>query len=382
MNLLFHIPPKSILDTYMNVKSILSGNDTYIFTSMSEVAICMASIFNSPVNPGEYNLKHREIESKFSYTRTLRGLESALRLMSEIVKQIQSVGGIPGLDINNLLDAIAFETNVPDVRIILTNERCYAVEWTINFDYKGIKDKYKILLELYDDRWGEIVPSYIVQYVHSAISAYLQGMNAVSIALISIAVEATLRDVLVSKGYSFDPRANSYDIYSYEDAIIGVDGNYYTLSFSNAMPKPVSDFQNSNGGQVNATVKIKREYNASKNRFELTVKDCDNLLDHLSSNQVIQTARKRVNSLEEALNIARNVEHFLAPDILAEDFDEVIKIVRNKLVHLSGEALETPILTFDPSGGFKLRDFIDNSIYVYDLISNVPIFINKQYKQL
>ena len=382
MNLLFHIPPQNILETYRNVKKVLLGNDALIFTSMTEVTNSMASKFTPPISVTEYEQKHNEIESKFSYTRTLRGLELALRLMSEIIKQVQSVGGVPGLNFNNLLDAIVFRTNIPGVRVILTDERCYAIEWTIGFDYKGVKDEYRVLLELYDEDWDEIVPPYIVQYVHSAITAYLQGMNAVSTALISIAIEATLRDVLISKGYSFDPRANPYDIYDYKDVAVGVAGNCYTLNFNSTMPKSASDFQSSAGGQATTNVKIKREYNAAKSKFELTIKDCDSLIDHLSCDRVIQRAKKRVNSLEEALKIARHVENFLTPDILTEDFDDVIKTVRNKLIHLSGEALDTPILTYDASGNFKLRDFIDNSMMVYDLISNVPIFINKQYKQL
>lgn len=132
-------------------------------------------------------------------------------------------------------------------------------------------------------------------------------------------------------------------------------------------------------GQENVDIRIKREFNNRKNRFDLTVNIPEYLLDYLSSDRIIQPAQRRVNNLEEALNIARNVEGFLTPDILPVDVDAVIKVVRNKLIHLSGEALETILPSYDPEGNFTLKDFINDSNLVYDLIYNIPYFINKQY---
>lgn len=379
MKILFNITPNSIQETYGRVKAILRGNDDVIFKSMELVSTSMNSKFKPPSSPVEYELKHNEIVRMFNYRNAIKGYETALRLMSEIVNEVNSRGGIPGVDLNNLLSAMTFSTNLPKVKIIITPERHYAVEWSVPFNYKGQSDEGSIRLELYNEDWREIVPAYLVQYVHSAIISYQQGMNAVAVALISIAVEATLRDILVSKGYSFNPRANPYDVYDFEEAAISVDGNSYKLDFKNTPPKTPSEFLGTTGGQPSVDIRIKREFDKGKNRFNLTVKVPDYLVDHLSCANIVQRAQKRVNSLEEALNIARNVEGFLTPDILPVDVDAVIKVVRNKLIHLSGEALETALDSYDSSGNFKLKDFIDSSVYVYDLISNIPYFINKQY---
>jgi hypothetical protein len=86
--------------------------------------------------------------------------------------------------------------------------------------------------------------------------------------------------------------------------------------------------------------------------------------------------------LGEALDIARKKEGFLTPDLLPTDFDEVIKIVRNNLIHLSSEALNTPLNNLDPTGEFNLGTFIERADCVYDLLRNISIFINEQYIQL
>lgn len=379
MKLLFNITRDSIQETYRNVRDILRGNDDVIFKSMEVVSNTMNSNFKPPSDSSEYELKHSEIERMFSYRNTLKGHETALRLMSEIVNEVNSREVIPGVDFNNLLRTITFSTSLPNVKIIITPERHYAVEWSVPFNYNGESDEGRISLELYNENWREVVPSYLVQYVHSAIISYQQGMNAVSVALISISVEATLRDILVSKGYSFNPRANPHDVYDFNEASISVDGNGYKLDFKNAPPRSPEEFMSTTGGKSRIDIKIKREFDRRKNKFNLTVKVPDCLVDHLSSENIVQPAQKRVNNLEEALNIARNIEGFLTPDILPVDVDPVIKIVRNKLIHLSGEALETELHAYDSSGDFKLKDFIDDSVYVYDLIVNIPYFINKQY---
>lgn len=379
MKLLFNIPSNSIKETYYRVKDILRGKDEVIFKAMEAVSADMNSNFRCPLTSEEYESKHKEIERILSYRSTLKGAETALRLMTEIVKEVNFRGGIPGIDLNSLLNAMIFSTNLPEVKIIITQEIHYAVEWSVTFNYGGQSNEDSIRLELYNEDWTEIVPTYLVQYVHSAIISYKHGMNAVAVTLITIAVEATLRDVLVSKGYSFNPRANSYNVYDFGQASISVDGDTYKLDLKNIPPKTPSDFLITTEGQENVDIRIKREFNNRKNRFDLTVNIPEYLLDYLSSDRIIQPAQRRVNNLEEALNIARNVEGFLTPDILPVDVDAVIKVVRNKLIHLSGEALETILPSYDPEGNFTLKDFINDSNLVYDLIYNIPYFINKQY---
>ncbi len=377
MNLLFPIPAENILETYNNINNILTGNDYLIFDAMKVVCNEIGKRFSIPANESEYLRKHEEIRQQLTFTNVLKGTETALRLMNELIRQINYKGGIPGIITTDLVEAITFKTIYPTVNITYTDDRILTAQWVVSVD----SQPYKIFTDLYDESFEEIVPDYIVEYMHSAIMAYQQKMFSVSAALMSIIMEATLRDVLISKGYSFNPRVNSSNLYKYETGYLAVNGSDYIFNFPQAMPKSTSDFLDSTGGISHVPIKIKRIQNPDNN-FELIIKNCDCIVDHLSSDQIEQVAKKRVNGLGEALNIARNKEKFLTPDILPEDFDDVIQTIRNKLVHLSQGSLETPLKSFDPSGSYTLRDFIGDPYPVFDLISNVPRFVNKQYRSL
>jgi hypothetical protein len=207
-------------------------------------------------------------------------------------------------------------------------------------------------------------------------------MNAAAVALLSITVEATLRDVLETKGYSFNPTASSVDIYRYTKADISVNGSSYVINFREGLPKSTLDFLASAQGVSAVEIEIKRVINKRKNRTDLSVKLPNFLLDHLSKDTIETPSQKRVNGLGEALEIARRREGFLTPAILTEDFDDVIKVVRNNLIHLSGDALSKPIHTFDPSGNYTLKDFLSEPNAIYDFISVVCRFVSEQYIEL
>ncbi len=377
MNLLFPIPTESILETYTNVYNMLIGNDYLIFDAMKVVCDATDKNFSVPTNESEYSQKHEEIRQQIKFANVLKGTETALRLMNEIIRQINYKGGIPGIITADLIKKISFKTVNPTVNITYSDERILTAQWIVNVDSLS----YKIFADLYNENFEEVVPDYIVEYMHSAIIAYQQKMFSVSATLMSIIMEATLRDVLESKGYSFNPRVNPNDLYKYEKGYVEADGGKYTLSFPQTMPKSTSEFLNSTGGRSPFPIKIKRVQNLDNN-YELVLKDCNCIVDHLSSDQIEHVAQKRVNGLGEALNIARNKEKFLTPDILPVDFDDVIKTIRNKLVHLSQGSLETPLKSFDSSGNYTLRNFIEDPYPVFDLISNVPRFVNKQYRSI
>ncbi len=132
-------------------------------------------------------------------------------------------------------------------------------------------------------------------------------------------------------------------------------------------------------------IEIRRNINSNRNRVDLLVRDPRDLIDHWSTNAIVQPAIRRVNGLGEALNIARNIERFINPRVLLEDFDEVIKVIRNNLVHLSGAALNTHLPMFDyrsPTNIFTLQNFLEDDELVYDFVTNVPRFISGQYNEL
>lgn len=380
MNILFPIHTEDLLDTYGNIRRLLSGYDMLIFDAAVATIGGRRRSFSAPSNSSEFEQKHTEIQQMLRFSGP-RNLPNTMRFMEEIWNQSISAGGVPGVSQTNLLSAISFQTK-QNVLIKLNEDLCWSAQWTLPLHFGGSTDQKKVPVEIYNASWGEIVPSYVLQYIDSAINSYLRGMNAAAVALLAITVEATLRDVLETKGYSFNPAASSVDVYKYTKADVSVDGNSYILTFRETLPKSTSDFPASTQGASAVEVEIKRTINKRKNRTDLSVKLPDHLLDHLSVDTIEIAQQKRVNGLGEALEIARVREGFLTPAILTEDFDDVIQVVRNNLIHLSGEALSKPLYTFDPSGNYTLKDFISEQNAIYDFISVVCRFVSEQYIEL
>jgi HAMP domain-containing protein len=174
---------------------------------------------------------------------------------------------------------------------------------------------------------------------------------------------------------------------TYVKADVEVDGNKYTITFKQPTPKSTVDFIVSTGGSTTVEVDIRRTIIPRKpGRIDLTMKVPPCLLDHWSSNVIVQPAQQRVNGLGEAFDIARNKETFLQPKDLPLDFDDVIIQVRNNLIHLSGDALNAKISTIpdpDNSGDWiTLGKFLETAEMVYDFMTTVPAFINQQYIEL
>lgn len=377
MELLFHIPKTNLISTYHKIRELLRGNDAVIFNAMAAVN----SSFTPPANPGEYKNRHAAIERIFNFPDALKGRSTAFSLMEEVGKEIQRLGGVVGLSSADLIDAIAFKSS-QGATIRLTQELRWAVEWAVSVTDGAMTDRSEVLLEVYDKNWGEVVPAYIVQYLNSGILLYQQGMNAVAVALLSISVEATLRDVLAPKGYVFTRGASSVDVFGYTEADVGANASSYTLTFTRPLPKPPAAFPPVASATPTATIKVKRVINPRDNSVYLKVDAPPWFIDYWSTDTPIQLAQKRVNGLGEAFDIARNREGILTSTTLPIDFDEVITVVRNNLIHLSGDALATPLYTLNPSGAFTLEHFLNKPFMVYDLITNVPRFINEQYVEL
>lgn len=375
----FRISADSLKETYQQVRRTMSGSENIIFEAMNAITNNRRNPFIPPSSLNEYNSKHIEIEAVLAYPAAGRGIETAMRLMEEIMVRVGRLGGIPGYSTHDLRDKMTFRTDTSRTAIILTDELHWAAKWDID------KQSDKIFLDIYSKEKGEIVPTYLVRYVDYAILAYQEKINIVALALLSITIEATLRDVLANKGYAFDRASSPVDIYGFARADVGVLGNAYTLTFKDSVPLSPTDFLSTHGSN-SVEIEIRRNINSNRNRIDLLLRDPHDLIDHWSTNTIVQAAAtKRVNGLGEALNIARNVERFITPGTLLEDFDEVIKVIRNNLVHLSGDALNTPLPMFNdrsPTNLFTLQNFLDDDELVYDFIRNVPRFIREQYNDL
>jgi len=370
------------MEAYDRVQNLLRGNEEIVFESMAEVTRDRPNPFVPPADPGEFDQKHAEIRSLLGYRRVLRGLDTAVSLMEEVGRRVQATGGLVGLTTDEVLDAIFLQPSDSNVSVRLNQDLRWAARWAVSSPIQGDDEKTSVFLEIHSSDWGEVVPTYVTEYINIAIYAYEQRVYGPAIALLSIAIEATLRDVLETRGYTYGPGAPSVDIYSCADAEVSVEANSYTVTFRQPMPRAPARFLQSTGGDPTVEIRVRRVINRRRGRVDLSVIVPHCLVNHWSSDNVEQPAQRRVNGLGEALDIARNQEQLLTPNDLPTDLDEVIKLVRNNLIHLSGQTLNTPLYALDPAGDFSLGDFLDDPEMVHDLIANVPRFINRQYVEL
>lgn len=339
--------------------------------------------FVLPATTSEYEQKHAEIESRLSKGK-VRGRQTAFSLMEEIFDHVSRQGGVRGISNDDIVNCLYVETSDENVRLRLRQHKHWAAEWTVKLNYKGANESRPIGVNIHNNTLGEITPLYVIEYINSAIYNYYKGMYATSIALLAIAVEATLRDILVFLNYSYSPRASSVDVYPYTTAKLKVEGTGYLLTFDNPMPKGVSDFLTSSGGATEVEVSLRRliKLRNSGDRTDMYMLVPEAIIDHLSLNVPSAHAERSVSGLGAALRIVRHVESLVTLVELPLDFEEVLTVVRNNLIHLSGEAMESPLTMMDPSGDFKLKDFLDDDEAVFDFITSIPDFINGQYMKL
>lgn len=377
-NIIFRIPPKQRVSTYKKVRAQLNGYDEIIFASMRQVGRQIEVDFQPPGSANEYGDKHREIE-KYLGSAVLGGVNVAMLLMEEIFQQIQARGGLPRIHDDDLLDNMAFSDEDTNVSIRLTQDLRWAVVWKIRVP--DSEELTLIVLDAYSRLWGEIVPPYIIEYINTAINAFKARNNLAATALASIVMEATLRDVLIANGVVYDPFASRGDVYAYVTAEVTEQAGFYKLAFVTPMPKAPSDFASSADATGKITIRARRTGKLNKKRIDLQIKAPPSLLDFWSSNHIVQRAGDRVGGLGEALDIAR-ARGFLSRAILPEDFDDVIKTVRNHLVHLSGRALEDPLPQLRNRGVNRLGDFVNDNAKVFDLLRSIIESANELYNGL
>jgi hypothetical protein len=383
MRLLSQIPPGSALPVYKSLRDLLRGNDKIIFESMVSVTTGQKKPFAPPSDSSEYEQKHVEIEARLKTADIRKQLSMPLRLMGEIWLRTKGAADkLPGDVVEGVRNVIRFEATGKDASIGISQDLKWEASWSIK--HRILEHGEKISLEIYNSDLKEIVPEYIVEYASSAIHAYRQNMNATAAALLTIAVEATLRDVLIKRGYSFTHGALSVDSFKYTEADISASGNSYVLTFREPRLKPPSDLHVSSGGSPSVEIRIRRYINEKKDgRVDLYVLAPEFLIEHWSVGDVDKSANPRnVGGLGKALNIAREVEKFLLPTRLPLDLDDVILKVRNNLIHLSEETLSKQIIEDDEGNQMTLQHFLDDPWTMFSFITNVLRFINDTYVEL
>lgn len=353
-----------------------------IFHSMQQISQRRGFAFNLPTTPAECKQKHQEIEQFLTRYPNVLNKQG---LIFDLIEEIQVQLRISGQDfLAGKLCELIIQEFKGNFKIHLSIDNAWLVEWVIELDTNGIIDSRSISAIAYQVVWGNIVPWTVVQYLNSAILLYKQRAFATALVLLSIAVEATLRDILSTRGYSFVSGASKVDVYDFSQAQVNVSSGGYDLTFLGIMPKAPSDL--SSISALPLEISIRREINQAKNRVDLLIKAPPCLIDHWSSNRIIQRGQlKSIGGLGEALRVAREVEHIITPSDLPIDVDEVLKAVRNNLIHLSNDSMELVLpqyASMSTIGAFTLENFINTPNLVFDLIADIPRFVNDQYVKL
>ncbi|MGX9759020.1 hypothetical protein [Pseudomonas viridiflava] len=378
-----HVSGRVLERTLDTVLELLGSSQHLLFAAMDRLTVGTPSHVVAPTGPAEFGRKRNEIARIFQSPMMLRGLAIALQLFEEVYRDVDEQGGVPGYRPQDLLDRLRIETEQPDETISLSADMRWIVEWPVSLPANG--PEARMSCEWLARPWGAVVPPYVVNYLSSAATARRQKRNDAAVALLSIAAEATLRDVLSSHGYSFTHGAVSKDVYAYSRAQVTADTatGTYIVKFHDPMPLGVTDFSDS-FADAPVEIKLKRVLkNISGTRVDLNIVAPNPLHEHWTTATVETAGVPTVGGLGVALEIARNQLACVTAEDLALDFDEVLQAVRNNLVHLSGAALDTPLPRFDVlQSGFALRDFLLNDLLVQDFVAAISRFVTTQYVKL
>lgn len=378
-----YINAAHITVAYKKIRDQL-GLDQTIFLAMNQVSQRQGFRFILPESPSEYPGKHQEIEN--CLTRYLALLDRQ-RLFFDLLEEVQTQLASSGQETHaqRLRDLVVLETS-KDFKIRLGVDGAWLIEWSLSIETDDIQDTREVSVATYEHTWGHIVPWHIVQYLDSGILLYKKKAYATALALMSIAVEATLRDVLSTRGYSFTHGASTVNIYDYSRAQADATETGYTLTFLDAMPKSPADLPVSAGGSLPVDVEIRRVIKPRRNRTDLEIKAPACLIDHWSGNRVSQPGQpKNLGGLGEILGIARDRERVITPLDLPIDVDDILKVVRNNLIHLSNDSMDEELPRYahmSNNGRFTVRDFVNKPNLVFDLIADIPRFVNEQYVRL
>lgn len=373
MDLLFTPKPESVQTVYNEIINAFNGREHYLFNSLK----VLDENFTPPTLTQDFENAFEDFRTYFKLTN--------ITGFNNLIKVIEKLFGLTydpadNQILNNLIPKLKFDTYDSFTKIILTEQKYFAAEWKFTVD-RGFAQHHEqsIFLDLFDISQNYVMPLYIVEYVRSSVQLYTQGLSKSACALMTIAMEATLRDILNPKGYTFLINASSDDQYKFSEAIIDLNTakDKYTISFTDTSIKQISDYIVANPTITSKPIKIKRKINHNTGKAELIIRNCDDLFEYFSSSVVDIPGQKTISGLGAALDIARNREGLIEAALLPKDMDDIFKRIRNNLIHLSGDGLSAASVNDQ-----KLIDFLNNGNKVLDLISYVPQFINKKYRQL
>lgn len=179
--------------------------------------------------------------------------------------------------------------------------------------------------------------------------------------------------------YVYETGTSSDDQYAFANAVVDVNSerDKFTLSFAEGDIKSITEYCTVNSITTSQNIRIKGKRYGRDGKFELSIRNCDGLIDYFSSSEVATPGQKTISGLGAPLDIARNRERIIEVTLLPQDMDIIFTGIRNNLIHLSGAGLSTA--QFQDQ---KLEEFVNDRNKVFDLISFVPQFINAKYREL
>lgn len=372
MELLFRPRSESVLEIFDEIVKVYRGKEHYLFKVIEE----LVPDFVVPEKSRDYTKSLIEFKSSLRFS-SIMGLERLLKIIEGLINCTYDEYDLFILEA--LLPKLRFATDDAKTSIVFNDRKYFAAEWNVPVLSFGQEEQQIIHLDLFDYTQTEIVPIYIVEYVKGAVLLYSQGLLKGACALMTIAMEATLRDILAQRGYTYISKSSSDDQYYFTDAIIDVtpEKDKFTLLISHSGVKSISEYCTANENSTQKVARIRRKKYGNNGKFELTIRDCENLVDYFSSNEVVMPSQKTISGLGAALNIARNIEKIIEVALLPKDMDAVFTGIRNNLIHLSGAGLSTAQVQDQ-----KLEEFVNDRNKVFDLISFVPQFINAKFREL
>lgn len=372
MNLLFTPRKESIISVYDEIVKVYRGKEHYLFDALCSIV----PTFSRPDNIRNYSIALNNFKGNLNFTSII-GLSRLLKIIEELVTTTYDDGD--SFILESLVPKLRFTTNDSATEIVFNEKRHYAAEWSVPVSSFGQDEQQIIQLDLFDYKQNEIVPSYIVEYVKGAVLLYSQGLLKSACALMTIAMEATLRDILATRGYSYVTGTSSDDQYAFAAAVVDVNAerDKYTISFAESNTKSITEYCTANSVTTSQSVRIKRKKYGRDGKFELSIRNCDGLIDYFSPSKVATPGKKTISGLGAALDIARNREKIIEVTLLPQDMDIIFTGIRNNLIHLSGAGLSAAQVQDQ-----KLEEFVNDRNKVFDLISFVPQFINVKYTEL
>lgn len=314
------------------------------------------------------------IRNKIRRTADRSGQNLLIKIIEELYDYLLA-NGVIGVSQDNFLDNAFFNLSTDNKIRYRTNAE-WEWEWRISVQEYDLEIKIGLRNKNY--HLNEIVPEHVLQYIQQSIIAFNNNRNAASLALISIALEGTLRDALHHLGYTYTYGAPTQDVYDISDMNIFPDPNGFRVSFPNVMPNNYSTYLSNPADPTHHTCRIKRFQKGAD--FFLEIRSVSNIIDFWSSDNVVTPAIMNISGLGAAINIARNHANFLTDLDLPSDSDNVIQTVRNNLIHLSNNALLENVST--SSGTITLGDFIKDKNKVSDTILSITEAINSIYIRL